>query len=325
MSRIEINFDQVARELLRALRGRRSQRMLSRRLGFRTNVVYTWEAGRTFPTASGFLRLLRHVGVDARATLEAFYRVPPPWLNETADVTAPEAVAALLRHLAADRPTVELAGAAGKSRFAMARILSGAVEPRLPDLLRVVQATTLRLLDFVAVFTDPSGLPALAAAWQRLETSRRLAYEEPMTHAVLRVIELSAYRALSEHRPGFIAENLGISPEAEARYLALLEQSGQLAWQGKRLVPTAVETVDTRRDPSRAAALRLFWTQTALERVGQRDDDVFAYSLGTISLRDLERVRELHRRYFAELRAIVGGSQPAEAVLLANVQLVRLA
>jgi len=47
-------------------------------------------------------------------------------------------------------------------------------------------------------------------------------------------------------------------------------------------------------------------------------------NLGTIALRDLERVHELHRRYYAELRAIVGASQPAEALLLADVQLARI-
>jgi hypothetical protein len=35
-------------------------------------------------------------------------------------------------------------------------------------------------------------------------------------------------------------------------------------------------------------------------------------------------VRELHRAYFQELRAIVAGSQPVERVVLANVQLLAL-
>ncbi len=320
------DYGAAAGELVRALRGPRSQRALSRRLGFSTNVLYTWEAGRTHPTGAGFLALVEQVGLDPRAALRAFYRLPPRWLSEGApSLPLAETVARFLRDLAGDRPTVELARAAGKSRFAMARLLSGETEPRLPDLLRVVQASTLRLLDFVAAFADPARLPTLAGPWERLEASRRLAYEEPMSHAVLRVIELSAYRALPEHRPGFIAEHLGITAEAEARYLGLLEQSGQVELRECRYVPTEVGSVDTRRDPERAAQLRRFWTETALERFGQRDDDVFAFSLGTVSRRDLERVREVHRRYFEELRAIIGSSQPAESLLLANVQLIRLA
>ena len=319
------DYEQVAMELVRAVRGRRSQRAVSRRLGFRTNVLYTWESGRTFPTASGFLRFANKMGVDAKAALLSLHRVAPDWLLETEDVASPDLVAAFLRDIAGERATVELAKAAHKSRFAMARLLSGEAEPRLPDLLRLVQAGTARLLDFVAAFANPNRLPALSDEWRKLEVSRRLAYEQPMTHAVLRVLELSAYRALPKHEPGFIATRLNITQEDEARYLQSLIESGQVEDRAGRYQSTDVRVVDTRRDPEQAAALRRFWTQVALERAGLRTDDVFAFSLGTVSLRDLERIRELHRRYFTELRAIVGASEPSEAVLLANVQLVRLA
>ncbi|HMI91776.1 MAG TPA: DUF4423 domain-containing protein, partial [Polyangiales bacterium] len=319
------DFEQIARELMRALRGKRSQPAMSRRLGFRTNVAYAWEAGRSYPTASGFLRAAQRCGVDVRRALEGFYRTPPPWLREQASAVSPRAVAQLLSDLGAGRPIVELAAAVGKSRFAIARFLRGDTEPRLPDFLRLVQGTTLRLLDFLAAFVDPARLPSVAEAARRLEASRRIAYEEPLTHAVLRVLELADYRALPAHVDGFIATRLAITLAAERRYLKLLRQSGQVELRAGRLVPTEVSAVDTRRDPEKAAALRRFWTQEALERAGHRDDDVFAFNLGTIALRDLPRIHELHRRYFAELRAIVGASEPAEALLLANVQLVRMA
>jgi transcriptional regulator with XRE-family HTH domain len=321
----EHDYEQIARELMRALRGKRSQPAMSRRLGFRTNVAYAWEAGRSYPTASGFLRAAQRCGIDVRRALESFYRAPPPWLSEGRSATNPRAVARLLSDLGAGRPVVVLAAAVGKSRFTVARFMRGDTEPRLPDFLRIVQGTTLRLLDFLSVFVDPARIPSVTEAARRLETSRRIAYEEPLTHAVLRVLELADYRALPAHTDGFIAGRLAITPAAERRYLALLQQSGQIELRGGRFVPTEVSAVDTRRDATKAAALRRFWTQVALERAGHRDDDVFAFNLGTIALHDLPRIQDLHRRYFAELRAIVAASEPAEALLLANVQLVRMA
>jgi transcriptional regulator with XRE-family HTH domain len=319
------HYERIARELMRALRGKRSQPAMSRRLGFRTNVAYAWEAGRSFPTASGFLRAAQRCGVDVRRALESFYRAPPPWLREESSATSARAVAQLLSDLGAGRPVKTLAAAVGKSRFTVARFMRGDTEPRLPDFLRLVQGTTLRLIDFLSVFVDPARLPSVAVTARRLETSRRIAYEEPLTHAVLRVLELADYRALPAHSDGFIASRLAITPAAERRYLKLLQESGQIERRGGRLVPTEVSAVDTRRDAAKAAALRRFWTQVALERAGNRDDDVFAFNLGTIALHDLPRIHELHRRYFAELRAIVAASEPAEALLLANVQLVRMA
>ena len=46
--------ERVARELVVALRGRRSRLGLSRRLGYRSNIVRRWEAGECFPTAAAF-------------------------------------------------------------------------------------------------------------------------------------------------------------------------------------------------------------------------------------------------------------------------------
>ena len=49
-----------------------------------------------------------------------------------------------------------------------------------------------------------------------------------------------------------------------------------------------------------------------------------SYNLFTVSERDLGRLRELHLAYFRELRAIVAESEPAERVVVANVQLFGL-
>src|SRR6188472_581453 len=93
-----MDYEPLAAELIRALRGRRSQLAFSRRLGFRTNVVHTWEAQRRWPTASRFLAVAERAGVDVRAALTRFYRTPPPWLATLAPTT-PELVARLLEDL----------------------------------------------------------------------------------------------------------------------------------------------------------------------------------------------------------------------------------
>jgi len=62
-------YEVMAAELLRALRGRRSQVAFSRRLGYRSNVAHTWETGKRWPTAAVTLRAARRVGVDLDAGL----------------------------------------------------------------------------------------------------------------------------------------------------------------------------------------------------------------------------------------------------------------
>jgi DNA-binding phage protein len=321
--RADIDHEVVAAQLLRALRGRRSQVALSRRLGYRSNVVYTWEAARRFPTAAGFLALARRTGVEPQRALQRFYGHEPAWMKRS-DPASRAGAAALLDDLRGRRSIAELARAVGYTRFAVSRWLSGRTQPSLPDFLRVLDAASLRLADFVAEFVDPARVPALARRWRAIEAARRLAFEAPWAHAVLRALELEAYRRRARHEPGWIARRIGITRDAEETGLALLEASGQIRFTGTHFAPTDVMTVDTRRDPNAERALRSWAARAALERMGEPGAGLFAYNLFTVSLADLERIRELQRAFFRELRAIVAASRPEERVVIANLQLFAL-
>lgn len=317
-----VDYEKLGKELIALLRGQRSQTAFSKRLGYRSNVVSAWEAGRAWPTAARFFQVVERSGRKL-APVASFFRLGSgSGANER--LKSSEGVAALLDELRGGTSTVDLARGAGRSRFAVARWLSGDAEPRLPDFLRLLEAASLRLLDFLACFVDPSRLPSVSSAWRTLEAARRVAYELPWSHAVLRAIELESYRKLKRHRPGFIAAVLQISQEEEARCVALLLETGQLKRQGQRLVPGASLTVDTRGDPERARGIKAWWTKLALERLEADAPGSFAYNLFSVSRADLERIRELHRAYFREVRRIVAASEPSECVALMNVHLFEL-
>lgn len=313
----------LARQLVRALRGRRSQVAFSRRLGFRTNVVYAWESGRRWPTARAFFDAAHRSRIDVRAALARFFPAEPAWLSSI-DPTSRQGVARLLEELRAKVPVVDVARRTGKSRWAVARWLSGEAEPRLPDFLLLVDATSLRLLDFVALFVDPETLPACREAWRALVAGRKAAYETPWLPAVLHALELVEYTKLPEHETGWLAARLGIGVEEEERCIAALEATGQIRRERRRWVPTRVQTVDTRHDATAERTLKAWWASVGLERLRAGAPGQFSFNVFTVSKADLERLRELHRNYFRSLRSIVASSAPAEAVVVANVQLFAL-
>jgi transcriptional regulator with XRE-family HTH domain len=317
-----IDYENLGKELIALLRGQRSQTAFSKRLGYRSNVVSAWEAGRAWPTAARFFQVVERSGRKLAPLARFFRRASGPAASERLKSAA--GVAALLDELRGATSTVDLARGAERSRFAVARWLHGEAEPRLPDFLRLLEAASLRLLDFLACFVDPSRLSSVAAAWRTLEAARRVAYELPWSHAVLRAIELESYRRLKRHRPGFIADVLQISLQEEARCVALLLETGQLERQGQRLVPGASLMVDTRGDPERARGIKAWWSRLALERLEADAPGSFAYNLFSVSRADLERIRELHRAYFREVRRIVAASEPSECVALMNVHLFEL-
>jgi transcriptional regulator with XRE-family HTH domain len=310
-----MDYVALSAELLRALRGKRSQRALCRKLGAKSNVVHQWERGHSFPTAARALDLAGRVGVNVGQALREFYRTPPRWLDEL-DPASPAGVAAFLDDLRGKTSVVDLARDRGLSRFAIARILSGAAEPRLPDFLRLIEAASLRVLDFIEQLVDPRLLPSAREPWQRLTAARRLAYDEPWSQAVLRALELSSYAALERHEPGWIAERIGITPEEEANCLKQLAESGQIVWRDERWRIENIMALDTRRDPDAARRLRAWWLRRGAARIeaGQRG---LMYNLFGVSGADLERLRELQKAYLSEVRAIIARSEPVEHVVLA--------
>lgn len=317
-----MDFERIARELLVAVRGRRSQTAWSRRLGYRSNVAYAWESGRRWPTAAEAFRAFARSGIDTRAALARFYGRAPAWLDRL-DPASPDAVAQLLEDLRGSTPVTDLARRAGLGRSSVARWLAGRTEPRLPDFLRVVEASSVRLVDLVAALVDPTALPTVAPMWERLEARRRSAFEVPWTQAVLRALELADYRARPAHEPGWIARRLGIPVEEEARCLEFLRSVGQVSWTGTHYRPEVV-AVDTRPNPEVGRRLKVHWSRVAAERIERGDPGQFSYNVFTVAKADFERIRQAHLDYFHALRAIVAESEPGEVVAVANVQLFAL-
>jgi hypothetical protein len=314
----------ASKELILALRGQRSQVGLSRRLGYTSNVLYTWEHGRRAPVASAFFRLAARVGVDVNAGLRQFLADRRAALS---DVRRPTGVGELVRALMADWPIVELAESIEADRTTVGRWVSGATEPKLPELLRIVETTTQRLLDFVALFVDPESLPSTSGPYRDLQVQRRLAYDMPWSHGVLRALELEQYRSLPRHEPGFIAAELGISLDEERRCLHELSRAGQIRLQRGRWVLGRVLTVDTRPSEADNRRLKLHFAEAAVARL--RDGSappsaLFSFNLFAINAADFEKIHRLHVEYYQRVRELIAASVSPDRVVLMNLQLCPL-
>lgn len=318
----DIDYDALARDVLRALRGKRSQAAFSRRLGYTSNVAYTWESGRRFPTAAETLRAASRVGVDVRAALLAFLRTLPEEL-ETIDPTSPACVAALLRELRGPAPMERLAERTGVSRSAISRLLAGKTEPRLPLFLRLVDVVSRRVLDLLAGFVDLEAVPAAREEWSRLQNIRRLSAANPLFELVPRALELDSY---TRHVPGWIAERLGISREDEERTLRELAAAGLIRWDGARWQPDRERSIDTTRfERTAAASLRAHWAEMAADRIrADPEAGAFAYLVFTTDDATLAALRELQLGYFRAFRALVASSPTNTRVAVANMHVLTI-
>jgi len=317
-----LDVEAIAAEWVRQLRGNRSRVAFSRRLGYRSNVVHRWENRSAWPTASRFLEVCERCGKDVGAAYQAFFLRKPAWSKEHAP-TSPGAVAAFLRQLQGRVKIVNLAASSGFSRYSIARWLAGEAEPKLPEFLRLVEASSRRMLDFVATFTDPSSLPSACVEWQGRERLRQAAYEETWSHAVLRALELADHPDSGDITP-WLARVLGIDRVRVERALAVLESTGQIARQGERWATMPAPALITGRHPATHGILTRSWTQVAIERIEKRAPGHFGYSLFAVSRKDLRRLRDLQMEYLREMQGIIAQSTPNECVGLFCLHLLDL-
>ena len=318
-----MEFERIASDWLRFLRGKRSQRGFSKRLGYRSNIAFRWESGVCFPTAAETFALSQRFGLhehDALARFHGEHDAP----SCHADLATREGVAQLPRDLQGSTSILELAKRSGHSRFSVSRWLSGKAEPRLPEFLSLVEAASFRLLDLLSHFAELSKLPSVADDFRALLAARKAAYDLPWSHAFLRGLELSDYRALPRHRRGWLAKRLGVSLAEERRSLQGLLAARQIRLDQGRYVVDRTQSIDTRADPAKAQKLKAQWLRVALRRLEQRATGTFGYNLMAVSQADFEKLRQLHLNYFRNMQAIVADSAPSERVVLFNTQLFAL-
>lgn len=309
----------VARQLLRGIRAHRSQEAFSRRLGYTSNPVSDWEAGRRFPTAAETLRAATVSGIDVRAAVRRFSPDEADRIGALGD----RDVACWLSAMRGNTSIKVLSERVGASRYAVSRWLAGQTRPRLPDFLRLIEALTSRLSDLLVELVDIECLPALAEAHRQRHASQRVAFDEPWVSGVMCVLGTDAYQALGRHVPGWIADRMGFPVEVEQRCLQRLEQVGLIARRGRGTYRIRDElTVDTRTHPEETKRLKAHWAALGLARATEpRPGDMVSYNIVAVSREDLERIREAHIRYFMEVRSIVAESTPQVAALI-NIQLL---
>jgi hypothetical protein len=149
----------------------------------------------------------------------------------------------------------------------------------------------------------------------------------PWSHAVLRALEVHAYRRLRRHQPGAIAAQIGVDRETEETCLAALGRAGQIRKVRGKWRVRDVLSIDTRADPDGNLKLKQHWADVAANRLRSgavSPDALYSYNLFAISAAGAARIRTLHMNYFESLRAIVAECEDPDRVMLANVQLCPL-
>lgn len=295
-----IDFDEVTAQFVKKLRGTQSQRTLSRRLGYKSNVVYHWESGRRSPTTLQMFKLLELV-VPAQFALSSVAHI-----RETAQLGKyMDDIAPAFHHS-------DVGEIVDRSTQTIRRWLTGESQPRFPEFLEFIEISRRAALDWIAEFVNPTELDSTRQAWGRLQRIRTIGSTMPISMTVLNAVELSDYRQLPEHEPGWIARRVGLE-EGEERYiLESLADIGLLVWDETHW-KVNVEFISLVRGSLK------HWVQTCLDNPFDKRFFVSAVSEST-----LERVREATRRYWSEIGEILASDEDPDRIIAMTLLATRL-
>jgi hypothetical protein len=225
--------------------------------------------------------------------------------------------------LRGDMPIGELAQRLGRSRYSVGRWLAGRTQPQFHEFLELLDAITGRAHDWVAELVPIEQVPSLLPAFKRARAARTIAFEQPWTEAILRVLETKRYREQPDVAHATLAAWLGISDAVLEAALRGLTDAGVIEYQDGRYEAVAELSVDTRTGSGSLRQLQRHWLGVALERAAAEEDDWFAYNVISCSEEDLQRIADCLKRAYLESRAIVAASEPSEAAALVLMQLVK--
>jgi DNA-binding phage protein len=316
---MDAGYQRVAQQLLRALRGGRSQAGVSRRLGFASNVSAKWESGQRMPFASDVLQHARLLGKDAYPALSAFN---PKASAALGDSTHPD-LASWLVALKGTQQVSAIAEHSGLSRFSVGRILAGRTEPRLPQFLALVDALTARLEDLVEAWVGVAHVPELQARHARSRAAREAMFQRPLCLAVMCLLDTRALDAPVERQRARLSRTLDIDLPQVNACLDTLEGGGVIRLEGDRYALSGALTIDAHSTREQERAARSFWTGIGHERSkAPGPKDVCSYNVFSISRADFARLEQLQREFYRGARALVAASEPTDVAGLLLVQLL---
>jgi len=311
-------LETVVRELLRSLRGKRSQLALSRRLGYSFNQVGKWESGHTKIRWDEFVRLSGLCKSPLDQALTNHYKYKGTAAN----------CDAIIKNLIGSERVSTIAKKTGFSRHSLAKWLKKSAFPTVPEMFRLLllyRGGDDHLVSFIgSLVSSIDELPSIAPEYRQRVKQIELSYQHPWLAAVKDCLSLQSYQRLEKHREGFVSRCLRISTAEEKMALDFLTEVGVLTFSkgkyqvtGKKLM-FQENILDKEKDIEGNFRLREYWWSQALNHLISRpawSSLTFAFQTFTVSESAFRKIRALSVQYFSDVTKIIEEDEEPRTLL----------
>lgn len=223
------DFETISMEAIRVLRGTQSQQTLSRRLGYKSNVIYSWESGKRMPTLDAVMKIALMNSLSERG--ERLAR----------KLTHEEGISAFLTEIAQGFSLTMLATQMNVSRSSLSRWRSGDIIPSFPLFLYFFELVTGRVLDFLNFILDVNDIESVQEQWQYMSRMRATINMMPACVPILCALDLGEYRQLATHDDKFIAKTLGLTTAEVRLCLEQLVLADIIHFENSKYIPESTK------------------------------------------------------------------------------------
>ncbi len=303
-----MNYANIKKQLLLALRGELSAKALSVKLGFSFNQVHRWESGEKQLRWDEFVRLCDALSVPLEAAVS---RMLFSESETSAHLTTN--LIGLLRSRFPLWTIEDLAHRLNCHASVMKRYVRGEIFPDLEVVLAMIDLNHDWLGHFLLDLLPVSSNPEFRAQFEKEQRTALLTLREPLAQAIDACLVIRGYRELNAHDDAFIADQLGITPDEVKQILEQRLKLGILTQQADGKFFPAYITMDTTSSDARSAAVTLqFWNKRAGDRIGDGEflsrgaaKSFSAYRVAAMSKPTMERANEILMRAFHEITTIL--------------------
>lgn len=309
-----MNYGRVKHELLRALRGDRTQLELSRRLGYSFNQVGKWESDAKRLKWPDFYDLCEVVGAPIDRALREVFLV----IQE--DPREPLSVIQALRCFHGSMPLPTISKKLHCHISVLRRWIAGTV---VPDVEAIFGLMDLRKGFFPLFLSKLAPVDSLPSVQDRIladELTRSRIKTDPELVSVELALRLEAYKALPTHSDSFIAQATSLRIADVQERLRWLESSGRIRLTNGKYA--TVRNLDNLTgDPVAVARLRRHWAQRTLDRFDTPNGvptnsklrpNFQSCLVCTVSKQEMSRIFDILNRCFEEIRQLESPTPQAE-------------
>lgn len=218
-----INFKNVIKELLKALRGRRSQEALNRSFGFSFNQVSRWERGVTKIDWPEFVHFCELCHIPLRKKMLEIFKAPLAlFVEENQDpLISQNVVHALMGNLAIDKFSKRYQ----LPRKSVSKWLSGQAHPSLEQIFFMLHYHSGQLIKLLDCLAGAENIPSLQGVIAKLKIREEITYRYPEVSLILNTIHTKTFKAKTECPEGYFAKKFGLTSAEEKEILGGLLRS----------------------------------------------------------------------------------------------------